>query len=469
MSDRLSTLDYSFLSLERGELPMHMGSLMVFDGPAPSYEEFRAAIAARLDLLPRYRQRVREVPMQLNAPVWVDDPHFQLDYHLRHIALPPPGGEEQLQAVTSQLLDQRLDLSRPLWEAWLIVGIDGGNWAVLNKTHHAMVDGLGGTDMIEAIMDTAPDGTEPQESGWSPVAEPGNSSLLSSAISDLVREPFRAMEQAGEVTRAPRSAAVTAAAQLAGTLRAGDKLLHTEDFLIGPVGPHRRWTWVEMDLADIKSVKNRFGGTVNDVLLTATAGGFRALLMERGEELALGATIRTMIPVSVRKDDRSGGGNAVSAVFTDLPVGEPDPLTALEAIRSDMEYLKRSPEALAVPALLSASTFVSPGLLSAAGRLAARVPQRSVGTVTTNIPGPQHPLYFMGRLMTELVPFVPLGPRIRVAVALMSYNGGVWAGINADYDAVPDVEQVPDGMRATLSELTRRAERKTKGKKSKKK
>ncbi len=453
MSDRLSTLDYSFLSLERGELPMHMGSLMVFEGPAPTYEEFREAIANRLDLLPRYRQRVREVPMQLNAPIWVDDPHFQLDYHLRHIALPPPGGEEQLQAITSQLLDQRLDLSRPLWEAWLIVGIDGDNWAVLNKTHHAMVDGLGGTDMIEAIMDPEPENTEPKPSDWLPKSEPGNSSLLTAALTDLIKEPIRTIEQVGEATRAPRRAAAATAAQLAGTVRAGDKLLHTEDFLIGPVGPHRRWTWVEMDLDTVKGVKNRFGGTVNDVLLTATTGGFRALLLERGEELASDATIRTMIPVSVRQGDKSGGGNAVSAVFTDLPVGEPDPIAVLNVIRADMEHLKRSPEALAVPALLNASTFVSPGLLSAAGRLAARVPQRSVGTVTTNIPGPQHPLYFMGRLMTGLVPFVPLGPRIRVAVALMSYNGGVWAGINADYDAVPDVEQVPEGMVATLSDL----------------
>ena len=453
MSDRLSTLDYSFLSLERGELPMHMGSLMVFEGPAPTYEEFREAIANRLDLLPRYRQRVREVPMQLNAPIWVDDPHFQLDYHLRHIALPPPGGEEQLQAITSQLLDQRLDLSRPLWEAWLIVGIDGDNWAVLNKTHHAMVDGLGGTDMIEAIMDPEPGNTEPKPSDWLPKSEPGNSSLLTAALTDLIKEPIRTIEQVGEATRAPRRAAAATAAQLAGTVRAGDKLLHTEDFLIGPVGPHRRWTWVEMDLDTVKGVKNRFGGTVNDVLLTATTGGFRALLLERGEELASDATIRTMIPVSVRQGDKSGGGNSVSAVFTDLPVGEPDPIAVLNVIRADMEHLKRSPEALAVPALLNASTFVSPGLLSAAGRLAARVPQRSVGTVTTNIPGPQHPLYFMGRLMTGLVPFVPLGPRIRVAVALMSYNGGVWAGINADYDAVPDVEQVPEGMVATLSDL----------------
>ncbi len=453
MSDRLSTLDYSFLSLERGELPMHMGSLMVFEGPAPTYEEFREAIANRLDLLPRYRQRVREVPMQLNAPIWVDDPHFQLDYHLRHIALPPPGGEEQLQEITSQLLDQRLDLSRPLWEAWLIVGIDGDNWAVLNKTHHAMVDGLGGTDMIEAIMDPEPGNTEPKPSDWLPKSEPGNSSLLTAALTDLIKEPIRTIEQVGEATRAPRRAAAATAAQLAGTVRAGDKLLHTEDFLIGPVGPHRRWTWVEMDLDTVKGVKNRFGGTVNDVLLTATTGGFRALLLERGEELASDATIRTMIPVSVRQSDKSGGGNAVSAVFTDLPVGEPDPIAVLNVIRADMEHLKRSPEALAVPALLNASTFVSPGLLSAAGRLAARVPQRSVGTVTTNIPGPQHPLYFMGRLMTGLVPFVPLGPRIRVAVALMSYNGGVWAGINADYDAVPDVEQVPEGMVATLSDL----------------
>jgi len=453
VADRLSTLDNNFLTMERGEMPMHMGALMVFEGPAPSYGELRAAIESKLDRLPRYRQRVRGIPLQVNAPVWVDDPHFSLDYHLRHIALPKPGGEEQLQALTAQLLGQRLDLSRPLWETWIIEGLDGGDWALLNKTHHAMVDGKGGAEMITALMDREPNAAPAESEAWDPKPEPGTTELISSAISDRIVDPMRAMEQLGEAAQAPREFATQTAAKVAGTLRTGERLLHTEDFLIGPVGPHRRWVWVELDLDTVKQIKRSLGGTVNDVLLAATTGGFRALLLERGADLSLAATVRTMIPVSVR--NRAGGesGNAVSAVFADLPVGEPDPLTSFNTIRADMERLKKSPDALAVPALLDAATFISPTLLATAGRLAARMPQRSVGTVTTNIPGPQYPLYFLGRQMTGLIPFVPLGPRVRVATALMSYNGGVWAGIAADYDAVPDVEQIPEGMSAAVATL----------------
>lgn len=453
MPDRLSALDNSFLSLERGELPMHIGALMVFEGPPPTYDEFREAIRVRLDLLPRYRQRVREVPMQINAPVWVDDPHFQLDYHLRHIALPPPGDEVQLQSLTSHLLGSRLDLSRPLWEMWLIVGIGGDRWAILSKTHHAMVDGKAGRDMMTILMDTEPDAPDPQPREWEPVAEPSSTALLGSALTDRVREPLRTVDQLGAAVRAPKDFAMQSAAQVAGTFKTGERLLHTEDFLVGPVGPHRRWTWVEMDLDTIKSIKNVLGGSVNDVLLAAITGGFRALLMERGEALAPASIIRTMVPVSVRAPGDSGGGNAVSAVFTDLPVGESDPVACLNRIRADMDRIKKSPEALSIPALLNTAPFVSPSLLATAGRLAARLPQRSVGTVTTNVPGPQYPLYFMGRLMTGLIPFVPLGPRVRAAIAMMSYNGGVWAGITADYDAVPDVEQIAEGMSATLAEL----------------
>ncbi len=438
---------------------MHIAALMVFEGPPPGYEEFRAAIEQRLDLLPRYRQRVREVPLQVNAPVWVDDPHFQLDYHLRHIALPPPGGEVQLRTLTSHLLGQRLDLSRPMWEMWLIVGLEGDRWAILSKTHHSMVDGGAGRDMIAVLMDTEPDAPAPEPMQWQPEQEPGTPALISSALTDRVREPLRTIDQLGAAARAPRNFATQTAAQVAGTFKTGERLLHTEDFLVGPVGPHRRWTWVEMDLDIIKGIKDTLGGTVNDVLLTAITGGFRALLLERGEELADTATIRTMVPVSVRAPGDTGGGNAVSAVFTDLPVGEPDPVKCLGMIRSSMARIKRSPEALSIPALLNAAPFVSPSLLATAGRLAARVPQRSVGTVTTNVPGPQHPLYFMGRLMTGLIPFVPLGPRVRAAIAMMSYNGGVWAGISADYDAVPDVEQIAEGMDATMAELSLSVER----------
>jgi diacylglycerol O-acyltransferase / wax synthase len=451
--DRMSALDATFLHLERGEMPMHVAALLVFEGPAPDYDEWREAVSLRLDRLPRYRQRVREIPMQLNTPVWVDDAYFNLDYHLRHVALPRPGDEAQLRVLSSRLLGQRIDMSRPLWEMWLIDGLTDGRWALLSKVHHAMVDGESGRDMLELLLETRRDAPDPEAREWSPAEPPGDAALLGSAVAETVIDPLRTVERVATSLTAPKEFAEQAVARAAGTLRVGSQMAHTEDFLMGKVGPHRRWTWVELDLATVKDIKDTFGGTVNDVLLSAIAGGFRGLLLERGEELATEATIRTMVPVSIRRPGDAGGGNLVSAIFTDLPVGLPDAVERLAYVTSAMQRVKRSPDALSVPTIVGAAPFVPPALLAAAGRVAARVPQRSVATVTTNVPGPQYPLYFMGRQLMGLIPFVPLGPSVRSAVAMMSYNGGVWCGITADYDTVPDIEQIGEGIEASVAEL----------------
>jgi len=450
----MSALDASFLHLERGEMPMHMAAMLVFEGPAPDYDEFREAVHVRLDRIPRYRQRVREIPMQLNTPVWIDDAYFNLDYHLRHVALPKPGDEEQLRALTSRILGQRIDMSRPLWEMWLIEGLRDGRWAMLSKVHHAMVDGQSGRDMMEMLLEADREAPDPLADDWVPVAEPGDAELLGSAVAETVIDPLKTVERVATSLSAPKEFAGQAVARAAGALKSGARLAHTEDFLVGKVGPHRRWTWVELDLATIKDIKNTLGGTVNDVLLSAIAGGFRGLLLERGEGLEPDAIIRTMVPISVRVGGDVSGGNQVAAIFTDLPVGLPDPVARLQFVMDEMDHVKHSGEVLSVPTILSAAPFVPPALLAAAGRAAARLPQRSVGTVTTNIPGPQFPLYFIGREMLGMVPFVPLGPGVRAAVAMMSYNGGVWCGITADYDAVPDVQQIAEGIAATVAELS---------------
>jgi diacylglycerol O-acyltransferase / wax synthase len=457
--DRLSPLDANFLHLEKGELAMHVGGLLVFDGPTPTYEQWRRAIELRLPRIPRYRQRVREIPLQLSSPVWVDDQHFNLDEHLRQVGLPAPGDELQLRALTSRLMERRIDMSRPLWEMCLIDGLAGGRWALLNKVHHAMVDGHSGRDIIEILLSTAPDDPDPTPQEWQPDQEPDAPTLLGDAVADTVVDLGRTAERLFASLETPREFVQQAIARAAGTIKVGGQMLHTEDFLVGKVGPHRRWTWVGLDLATVKQVKNAFGGTVNDILLSAIAGGFRGLLLERGEDLSPKASIRTMVPVSVRRPGDRTGGNLVSAVFTDLPVGQPDPVDRLHTVIRAMEAVKRSPDALSVPTIISAAPFMPPALLAAAGRVSARLPQRAVGTVATNVPGPQHPLYFLGRQMVAVIPFVPLGPNIRAAIAMMSYNGGIWCGITADYDAVPDVEQIAEGIQASVSDLAAAAAR----------
>ena len=455
MTERLSALDATFLNLERDEMPMHVAGLLTFEGPVPTLAELSRHVQSRLDLIPRYRQRVREVPLRLGNPVWLDDPHFNIDYHLRHVALPPPGSTEQLSTMVSRVLDNRLDLTRPLWELWLIQGLEGDRWALLSKAHHAMIDGIAGRDIIEILLEDQPDHREGLIPDWQPAPEPGRRAVVASAITDSVSDPARTVEHLLTSISRPKELVRRSASSIVGTARSGKRLVHTEDFFTGPVGPHRRWSWLGLDLERIKRLKNFHASTVNDVLLAGITGGLRALLNARGEVLRPDAAVRTMVPVSMRPPGDDSAGNQVAALFVDLPVGQNDPRQWLVTLHSEMDRAKHSGEVLSVPTLLSAAPFVPAGLLAAGGRVAARMPQHSVGTVTTNVPGAQHPLYLMGRRLLETIPFVPLGPRVQIAFAMMSYNGGVWCGVTADYDAVPDVDLVIEGIGESITGLER--------------
>ncbi|MCB0918884.1 MAG: wax ester/triacylglycerol synthase family O-acyltransferase [Actinobacteria bacterium] len=455
--DRLNALDNSFLSYEKGNLPMHIGAVQIMKGPAPSHEEFLAIFEPKLAMIPRYRQRIKEVPFRLGAPVWIDDSSFSIDFHVRQVALPAPGTDEQLSKLASQIMDSRLDMSRPLWELWLIEGLDGDRWALLSKVHHAMMDGQTGREVTEMLFETQPDVPPLEPVDWVPEPEPSRLDLMTEAAKDNVKDPLGTLGAVAKSLKSPKEFAEQAAARTVGTVRSGDKLIHTEDFLVGHVGPHRRWTWQYLDLLEIKEVKNRLGGTVNDVLLACITGGLRQLLLSRGVELTEDAAVRTMVPVSMRPLGDRSGGNEVSAVFADLPVGMDSAVAAMESVRKQMDVVKKTGQAFAAPTLQATTPFVPFPLLSVVGRLAARVPQQSIATITTNVPGPQHALYMAGREVLQLIPFVPLGMRMHTAFAMNSYHGGVTVGITADWDAVPDVEEIPTGIRAHLGQLVEAA------------
>lgn len=450
--DRLSPLDATFLYMEDDNNPMHIGSVAVFEGPPPTYGELVRLVASKLALVPRYRQRVRFVPFGLGRPVWIDDPHFNLLYHVRRTGLPSPGGPEELRNLAGRVFGQSLDRSKPLWELWVVEGLQEDRWALISKVHHAIVDGVSGTDLMTVIFDLEPEPPPLRPTEWRPEQEPGSWRLLLDTAVDSVTDPIARLRGLPLLARA--NLAGIGGSELRNFLYTmGQFLQPATTSLNGPIGPHRRWSWASTTLDEIRAVRKAFGGTVNDVVLTAVTRGFRDLLIERGEDVD-GKVVRTLVPVSVRSEDERGTyNNRVSALFPGLPVGVADPLERLEAIRIQMEGFKESRQAVAGDVLINLSGFAAPMLLDLAARLALRFEQSWVQTVTTNVPGPQFPLYVAGRKMTYAYPYVPIAGSVRIGIAIFSYLGGVNFGVTGDFDSVPDIETLTAGIEAGIAEL----------------
>jgi diacylglycerol O-acyltransferase / wax synthase len=456
--DRMSPLDASFLHIENDANHMHIGSVGVFEGPAPDYGEFAELVAGKLPMVPRYRQKVRFVPLGLGRPVWTDDPHFNLGYHLRHTALPPPGADRELRNIVGRLMAQQLDRTKPLWEMWMVEGLQDGHWAIVSKVHHCMVDGVSGSDLLAVMLDADREPDRPRADTWRPEPEPSDVRLLADAVSGLVVSPYEQFRALRSATRGWRQLgglfadAARGVASMAGLVRPT-----VESSLNGPIGPHRRWDWGRTNLADIKRVRTALGGTVNDVVLTVLTRGFRDLIMAR-DETPEGRVVRTLVPVSVRMPDERGVyNNRVSAMFAELPVGIADPAERLTAIRAQMDGLKESKQAVAGEVLTSLTGFAPALLLAVGTRAAFRIPQRNVNTVTTNVPGPQIPLYACGRQMLEVFPFVPIAGQVRVGVAIFSYNGMLNFAVTGDYDTAPDIGVLCRGVEDGMSELLKLA------------
>jgi diacylglycerol O-acyltransferase len=458
MMQTMSPVDAIFLHAEDGISHMHIGSCSIFAGPSPSIGEITNLIESKLPLLTRYRQKVRFVPAGLGHPVWVDDPDFNLSYHVRHSALPPPGDEHDLENLMGRLMSQELDRKRPLWEAWVIEGLPGDRWALISKVHHCMVDGIAGTDLMTVLLD--PDRAtkiQPLEP-WKAEPEPSDLQLTAHALARMALNPARQLVAWRSAGLHPRQAWNHLSNVASGLQSFGERVLApaNPESIAGAIGTHRRWAAARCTLDDVKTIRRVFGGSINDVVLSAISGGFRSVLIERGDPVD-DVVLRSLVPVSVRHPDDHKWNNQVSLIIAELPVGIADPLVRLEAVHAQMAELKASHQVTAVEAVVATAEFVPPVLLALAARavttMLRRAPQRTINTVTTNVPGPQLPLYALGREMLEYLPFVPLSEGVPIGVAILSYNGRLTFGITGDYDTASDVHFMAKQIEAEVIAL----------------
>src|SRR5436305_3665120 len=451
--DRLSAVDASFLHQEKEASHMHVGAVLVFEGPPPSYEELLEQIESRLHLVPRYRQKLAFPPFETGRPLWVDDPRFNLEYHVRNTALPKPGSFKQLRRLAGRVFSQRLDRSKPLWETWLVQGLHEGGFALITKTHHSMIDGISGVDLASVLFDLSPVPSKVEPEPWTPQPEPSTAELVAEGVKGLVRTPLSLAGRAAGAAQHP--------GRTLGTVRESAEGIG-EIFWAGlnpapatplnvEIGPHRRIARVSRSLDEFKVVKNAFGGTVNDVVLAVVAGGLRRWLQARGIRTE-GIELRALVPVSIRGEDERGAlGNRIAVMRGPLPVYVEDPVERLRIVMEAMSGLKESKQALGAEVISGLSGFAPPTLLAQASRL--NFSTRLFNLIVTNVPGPQFPLYLLRRELLELLPVAFLPENHALAIAIMSYNGNVDFGLLADYDAMPDLDFVGVALSEALDEL----------------
>jgi WS/DGAT/MGAT family acyltransferase len=456
--DRLTAVDASFLTNEKSSAHMHVGAILIFEGPPPRYVDLVEHVRGRLKQVPRFRQRLVVPPLEAGRPLWADDVNFNLTYHIRHTALPEPGGEEELKRLAGRVFSQALDRSKPLWELWLAQGLERDRFAILTKTHHAMVDGVSGVDIGTVLFDLEPvPDPAPVEDDWVPQKEPGTTELVARGISDLVAAPVQLAERAIEAVRHPEHAAkkLAEAAEGVGEIISAFADPAPDVPLNVDIGPHRRYIWARSELATFKGIKDSLGGTVNDVVLAVVTGALRNWLKQRGIRTE-GLELRALVPVSIRNQDERGElGNRIALMRGPLPVYVEDPVRRLRVISAAMEDLKRSKQALGAEVISRFNDFAPPTLLAQASRI--NFSTRLFNMIVTNVPGPQIPLYVLGRELEEVFPVAFLPQNHALAVAIMSYNGRVGFGLLADYDSMEDVETISSGIEESLAELEQAA------------
>ncbi len=453
--DRLTGLDASFLALEDAGAHMHVGSCLLFEGAAPGYVEFVEQLATRMHLVPRYRQKLAFPPLTQARPVWIDDPHFNPGYHVRHTALPEPASLEQLRNLAGRVLAQRLDRGKPLWEIWLVDNVEGGRFAMITKTHHGLVDGVSGVDIATVLFDVEPNPDLPPEPPppWFPRPEPSSATLVADALAERASTPMDAARLAVDALAHPEKAAGhsgRAAFGFSAMLRAGLQGAPPSPYNV-PIGPHRRFAWTDGDLAQFKAIKDALGGSVNDVVLAVVTGALRTHMEANGHEVE-GVELKAMVPVSTRADTERGAlGNRVTSMFAPLPIYAGDPIERFEIVHEAMKGLKESGPAVGAEMLTQLAGFAPPTVLSQAARLQSS--QRAFNVVVTNVPGPQFPLYMLGRRLLRIYPQVPLVRNTALGIAIMSYDGTMSFGLLGDYDALPDLDDLAAALRDAIAEL----------------
>jgi WS/DGAT/MGAT family acyltransferase len=452
----LTPLATAFLDAEDEDpnCSLAIGALTVFEGPPPAFDDFVRAIEGRLPLLPRYRQKLRGVPFDLGPPVWVDDPGFDVRWHIRNTALPLPGGREELSRLMARVMGARMDRGRPLWEYWFVEGLADGRWAFISKIHHSMVDGVSGSDIFRLVLDPTREPRQPVEDRWRPAQPPSTLAMATRSLWRLATFPVTGARLAGASLRAPR-ALVRRAAQTALGLATLSRAAApaSSSSLVGPIGRARRYTWTTVSLDDIRTIRHALGGTVNDVALTVVSGGFRELLLSRGET-PTEHTLRSLVPVSTRPPGtESIPDNRVSLMLPYLPADVADPVERLRAVRDRIADLRADHEPEAGESVTTIAEHGPFPPVALGIRLAFHIPQRQIVTVTTNVPGPRITLYALGRELQELVPWVPIADRVRVGVAMYSYRDKLTFGITGDYDTVPDIDVLAAGITRSMDTL----------------
>ena len=459
--DRLTAVDASFLANEGRASHMHVGGITTFEGPPPSYQDFLDQTRSRLHLVPRYRQKLAVPPLETGRPMWADDPNFNLEYHVRHTGLPEPGDEHQLLLLAARIFSQRLDRSKPLWETWFVEGLEGNRFALISKTHHALIDGIAGVDLATVLFDLSPVPPELPADGeeWQPAPEPGTADLVAAGVRALVRTGTEVATRAVRAATRPETTlyrareAVEGVGEIvwAGLNPAPDTPLNVE------IGPHRRLAVVRNDLEDFKAIKDALGGTVNDVLLAVVAGALRRWLHSRGVRTE-GMELRGLVPVSIRTEaEHDQLGNRIAAMRGPLPVYIADPVARLRFVKQAMDGLKESKQALGAEVIAGVNNFAPPTILAQASRI--NFSTRLFNLIVTNVPGPQFPLYVLGRELQDLYPVAFLPEKHAMAIAIMSYNGKLNFGLLADYDALPDLDVIVEGIEESRDELLAAARR----------
>jgi diacylglycerol O-acyltransferase / wax synthase len=453
--DRLTSIDASFLHQEGPTSHMHVGGVLVFEGPPPAFDEFLNHIRSRLHLVPRYRQKLATPPLETGRPLWVDDSSFNLEYHVRHAALPAPGTEEQLFRLAARIASQQLDRSKPLWEIWLVEGLQDGRFGLISKAHHALVDGISGVDLATVLFDIDPDPPPPPSDldAWTASPEPTAADMVVAGARGVARVTTALIGRTVSAAMTPAASASRLRDALegvgeivwAGLNPAPETPLNVE------IGPHRRYAVVRQRLADYKQVKDELGGTVNDVVLTVVSGALARWLRSRGIRTE-GLEMRALVPVSVRAQTERGAlGNRLTVMRGPLPVYIRDPVARLRFVKKAMDGLKESKQAVGAATLAAVNNLAPPTILAQASRL--NFSTRLFNLIVTNIPGPQIPLYVLGRKLDDLFPIAFLPKGHALAIAIMSYNGRLEYGLLGDYDALPDIDVIAEGLDEALAEL----------------
>jgi WS/DGAT/MGAT family acyltransferase len=451
--DRLTAVDASFLHQEDADSHMHIGAVTIFEGPPPPFVEVAEHIRSRLHHVPRYRQKLAYPPFESGRPLWIDDASFNIEYHVRHSALPAPGTEQQLHRLAARIVSQQLDRSKPLWECWYVEGLEDGRYALIFKTHHALVDGVSGVDLATVLFDLAPIPQPQPQEPWQPRPEPTNAELLAAGVAGFAKTTLNVVERTIVAATNPAAAvdALREAAEGIGEVVWAGLNPAPETPLNVEIGPHRRYAVVRNQLDDFRYVKGVLGGTVNDIVLTVVSGALARWLRARGVRTE-GLELRALVPVSIRpKDQRHALGNQIVLMRGPLPVYIRDPVARLRFVKQQMDGLKESKQAVGARVLADVQQMAPPTILAQASRL--QFSTRLFNLIVTNVPGPQFPIYMLGRRMLNFFPIAFLPKSHGLAIAIMSYNGAIDFGLLGDYDALPDIETIADGIEDGLAQL----------------